>query len=99
MRWRGERESSNVEDQRGSRRGLAVGGGIGTIVILVIALLFGADPRAILDQLQGGGGAPAPATRSAQPVNPEEEELKRFSSVVLASTEDVWTDILRREGI
>lgn len=99
MRWRGERESSNIEDQRGSRTGLAIGGGLGTIVILAIALLFGADPRQILDQIQGGGNAPATATRSAQPANPEEEELKRFSSVVLASTEDVWTDVLRREGV
>jgi predicted metalloprotease len=98
MRWRGERESTNVEDQRGSRRGLAVGGGIGTIIILGIALLFGADPRAILDQLQNGG-ATAPATSSSRPTNPAEEELKRFSSVVLASTEDVWTDIFRREGL
>jgi predicted metalloprotease len=97
MRWRGERESSNVEDVRGSRKGLAVGGGIGTVVILAIALLFGADPRAILEQLQGGS-APAPGTQSSRPVNAEEEELKRFTSVVLASTEDVWTDIFRREG-
>jgi predicted metalloprotease len=97
MRWRGERESENVEDQRGSRKGLAVGGGIGTVVILAIALLFGADPRAILEQLQGGS-APAPGTQSSRPVNAEEEELKRFTSVVLASTEDVWTDIFRREG-
>jgi predicted metalloprotease len=97
MRWRGERESSNVEDQRGSRRGLAVGGGLGTIVVLAIALLFGADPRQILDQLQGGN-QPAPGTTSNRPVNPAEEELKKFSSVVLASTEDVWMDIFRREG-
>lgn len=96
MRWRGERESENVEDQRGSRKGLAVGGGIGTVAILLIALLFGADPRALLEQLQGGGQAPG--TQSSRPVNPEEEELKRFSSVVLASTEDVWTDLMRREG-
>jgi predicted metalloprotease len=98
MRWRGERESSNIDDQRGSGRGLAVGGGIGTVVILAIALLFGADPRQILNQIQGGG---APATTSQRPgsTNPEEEELKKFSAVVLASTEDVWTDVLRREGL
>lgn len=98
MRWRGERESTNVEDQRGSRRGLAVGGGIGTVIILAIALLFGADPRALLEQLQGGGTT-APATSSSRPTNPAEEELKRFSSVVLASTEDVWKDIFQREGL
>ena len=96
MRWKGERESTNVEDQRGSRKGLAVGGGLGTLVILGLALLFGGDPRAILEQLQGGGQSAG--TQSSRPANPQEEELKRFTSVVLASTEDVWTDIFRREG-
>jgi uncharacterized protein len=96
MRWKGERESQNVEDQRGSRRGLAIGGGLGTLVILGLALLFGGDPRAILEQLQGGGESTG--TQTSRPVNPKEEELKRFTSVVLASTEDVWTDIFRREG-
>jgi predicted metalloprotease len=52
----------------------------------------------LLEQLQGGG-ASAPGTQSSRPVNPEEEELKKFSSVVLGSTEDVWTDIFRREGL
>jgi uncharacterized protein len=96
MRWKGERESQNVEDQRGSRKGLAVGGGLGTLVILGLALLFGGDPRAILEQLQGGGESAG--TQTSRPVNPQEEELKRFTSVVLASTEDVWTDVFRREG-
>lgn len=37
MQWRGRRQSSNVEDRRGmSGRGLAVGGGLGGIVILVL---------------------------------------------------------------
>lgn len=97
MRWKGERESSNIEDRRGSGRGLAVGGGIGTVVILAIALLFGADPRAILEQLQGGGQQTS-APQSSRPANPAEEESKKFTSVVLASTEDIWTDIFRREG-
>jgi len=45
MRWRGRRESSNVEDRRGiSPKGI-VGGGIGTIVIVVVVLLLGGDPR------------------------------------------------------
>lgn len=99
MRWRGGRESTNIEDRRGSGRGLAVGGGIGTVVILAIALLFGADPSAILEQLQGGGQQ-APATQGSRPsANPAEEESKKFTSVVLASTEDIWTDIFRRENI
>jgi uncharacterized protein len=75
---------------------LAVGGGLGTIAVLVLALLFGADPRQLLDQMQRGS---APDNRTAtQPANPAEEELKRFVSVVLADTEDVWKERFREVG-
>jgi predicted metalloprotease len=97
MRWRDERQSENVEDQRGmSGRGLALGGGIGTVLLAVVALLFGVDPRAIFN---GGDTSPSqPGTTASRPVNPAEEELKSFSSSVLASTEDVWTDIMRQNS-
>jgi hypothetical protein len=86
----------NVEDQRSSSRtGLAVGGGLGTVVILVLALLFGADPRQLLDQVQNDPGS---GTQTTQRTNPEEEELKQFVSAVLADTEDVWKDIFRQTG-
>jgi predicted metalloprotease len=96
MRWRGERQSTNVEDRRGLSGGkVAVGGGLGTIVILIIALLFGADPRQLLEQTPTDGGAPV---QSSRPTNPEEEELKQFVSVVLAKSEDVWQDVFRQNG-
>ena len=97
MRWRGERQSENIEDRRGmSRGGIAIGGGLGSIVILIIALLLGADPRQLLEQ--GPAEDPASGTETSRPTNPEEEELKQFTRVVLASTEDVWTDIFRQAG-
>ena len=97
MRWRGERQSENVEDRRGmSRGGIAIGGGLGSIVILILALLLGADPRQLLEQ--GPAEDPASGTQTSRPTNPEEEELKQFTRVVLASTEDVWTDIFRQAG-
>ena len=97
MRWKGERQSDNIEDRRGmSRGGMAIGGGLGGIVILIIALLFGADPRQLLEQVQNQN--PPAGTETSRPTNPKEEELKQFSRTVLASTEDVWTDIFRRSG-
>lgn len=97
MLWRGQRQSENVEDRRGmSRGGMAIGGGLGGIVLLVIALLLGADPRQLLEQAPGEG--PNSGTQSSRPVDPKEEELKQFSLTVLASTEDVWTDIFRQSG-
>ena len=97
MRWRGGRQSENVEDRRGiSGGGMAIGGGLGGIVLLVIALLMGADPRQLLDQI--GTEGTVPGTETSRPTNPKEEELKQFVSVVLANTEDVWTDVFRQAG-
>ena len=97
MRWRGERQSTNIEDRRGmSRGGMAVGGGLGGIVLIVLALLFGADPRQFLEQVPDTG--PGRGQQSSRPVNPEEEELKQFVATVLASTEDVWNEQFRQIG-
>lgn len=96
MRWREGRQSANIEDRRGmGRGGMAIGGGLGGIVILVIALLLGADPRQLLEQLPSDTQAPASQSR---PTNPEEEELRGLVGAVLADTEDVWNDIFRQMG-
>ena len=95
MRWRGERQSTNIEDRRGLGSRVAVGGGIGTLVIIVIALLFGADPQQLLEQMPSNPPSQVQSSRSA---NPEEEELKQFVSVVLAKSEDVWQDVFRQTG-
>lgn len=86
MRWIGRRESANVQDRRGGR-GLAIGGGAGLIGLL-LAILLGVDPSALLYDT----GAPAPSSA-------EQSELKRFVSVVLADTEDVWHDQFRKHGL
>lgn len=96
MRWRGERQSSNIEDRRGMSAGrVAVGGGLGTIIIMVIALLFGVNPQRLLEQLPSDQPS---GVQSSRPQNPEEEELKQFVGVVLAKSEDVWSDVFRKNG-
>jgi len=98
MRWREGRQSENVEDRRGiSGRGLAFGGGIGSVILLVVALLFGVDPRALFNN-SGDSSNPSTGTQATRSVNPAEDELKNFSSSVLANTEDVWQDIFRQKG-
>ncbi|HXI93641.1 MAG TPA: neutral zinc metallopeptidase [Blastocatellia bacterium] len=97
MLWRGQRQSDNVEDRRGiSGGGLAIGGGLGGIVVVVIALLLGADPRQLLEQVPGND--PGSGAGTSRPTNPEEAELRQFVGAVLADTEDVWTDIFRKSG-
>jgi predicted metalloprotease len=91
MRWKDERRSENVEDRRSiSPAGIAIGGGIGTLVLLLVAVLLGADPQKVLRMVQNQqGGAAQKVERRADPA---EEERKEFVSTVLAQTEDVWDE-------
>ena len=96
MRWQMGRRSDNIEDRRGiGAGGVAVGGGIGTLVLVLVALYFGVDPSVVL---QGGGPAvsTAPPAVERQATSPEEEQLKDFVAVVLADTEDTWRELFRR---
>jgi hypothetical protein len=96
MRWRGERQSTNIEDRRGLSGGkVAVGGGLGTLLVIIIALLFGADPRQILEQVPSDQPS---QVQTSRPRSTEEEQLKQFVSVVLAKSEDVWNEIFRQNG-
>jgi uncharacterized protein len=95
MRWQGRRQSDNVEDRRGMPVGrVAVGGGLGTIVLLLVVMLLGGDPQALLQQMQGPAGNPAAGPRQ---VDPAEQPLKDFVSVVLADTEDVWRELFQKQ--
>ena len=96
MRWRGERQSENVEDRRGmSGGGKIIGGGLGGLVVLVIALLMGADPRQLLEQAPT---QPSSGPQTSRPAGAPEEEQVQFIRVVLASTEDYWTEAFRQMG-
>jgi predicted metalloprotease len=75
---------------------VVAGGGLGTLVIIIIALLLGADPRRLLQQMPAGPPGNAPG--AGQPIDPAQEELAQFVRVVLADTEDVWNDQFRSEG-
>lgn len=94
MRWRSERESENIEDRRGITGGKIAIGGVGGIIIVILALLFGADPRKLLQQLP----TESDQVQNSRHYNAEEEELKKFVSVVLAKTEDAWTEEFRKNG-
>ena len=103
MRWREGRRSDNVEDQRGAGGGgggLRLGGG-GLILLLLGAWLFGADPMTLLSILAGGGGSletPDTMQQSGAPAPAANDEGAQFVSVVLADTEDTWTEIFQAGG-
>lgn len=88
MRWQTGRRSTNVIDRR--RMGL-VGGGVGAIVITIVALLLGINPAQLLQTdappSTGAGGAPPPT-----------DEASAFVSVVLGDTEDTWNALFEQAG-
>jgi predicted metalloprotease len=95
MLWQGRRESENVEDVRGSGGGrrLVLGGGIGTVILVVLYLLLGGDPQALFNSQQ------AQLPQSAQFDNQApRDEASKFIAVVLADTEDAWNEIFRQMG-
>ncbi len=98
MRWKDGRRSDNVQDRRGGAvpRGMKFGGG--TIIIALLAmLLLGENPLNLLSQLLGGGIS-QPQAQAQRPTSAASDEAADFVSVVLASTEDVWSQIFRQSG-
>lgn len=101
MRWRGERQSQNVEDRRGRGPALGRGAGLGCgglIVVLVISWLTGANPLQLLqiaEQIQ-----PPAASVDAGPAQagPPGDELGQFAATVLGSTEEVWQKLFTAQG-
>jgi hypothetical protein len=93
MKWQGRQRSGNIEDRRGmSRGGLAIGGGIGGIVILLIVMLLGGDPSQLMNGLQGETETEQVATTA------EEDQMAGFVAVVLKDTETVWGKIFEESG-
>ena len=94
MQWEGREESSNVEDRRSlAPAGLAVGGG--GILLVIVALLLGVDPRKLL----GPGGVGQIAQQQEQgPPSPEEEKMAHFSKIIFKDTEIVWEEQFRKMG-
>ena len=101
MRWQNQRESSNVEDRRGAGGGgFGIGGrgiGIGAVVLALVGWgVFGINPLTTLSVLSGGGAPTAQTAPAGAP--PANDRQAAFVSTVLASTEDVWTQIFREGG-
>lgn len=71
-----------------------VGGGIGTIAIVLVVLLLGGDPTSILQNVQSDDQT----TNTNYTETAEDKELAQFVGVVLAETESVWHAIFKEEG-
>ena len=94
MKWQGRQGSDNVEDRRGMSTGgrVAIGGGIGTVLIALVILLLGGDPSSLLNNSDS-----VTQTGQYQP-SAEEEALADFVSVVLKDTETIWGKVFQESG-
>ena len=94
MDWSGGRRSTNIEDRRGMRisRGV-VGGGLGTIVIVVIGLLLGVDPGDLINST-----GYETDTTAVQPTTPADDTARDFVSTIVGYTEDTWSEIFQEGG-
>ncbi|MDL2210661.1 neutral zinc metallopeptidase [Desulfovibrio sp. OttesenSCG-928-O18] len=99
MRWQNREQSTNVEDRRGQRsvRGGGIPirgkGGIVLVIVVLVAGYYGID----LTPLLGGGGMTSTVSEPYTP-SPREQEMARFTSVALKTTEDAWGRIFRQSG-
>lgn len=100
MKWKGRRQSDNVEDRRGMSSGgkTVVGGGIIGVIILLINVFGGENAQIvgnILEQTQGN----QPAQTEERALTAAELEEQAFIKTVLADNEDVWTKIFNENNL
>jgi predicted metalloprotease len=98
VEWEDREESANVEDRRGiSGRGLAIGGGgAGAVILVILALIFGVDPRRLMGP--GGPGGPGVVNNENRQPDPEEDKMAHFTKVIFGDTERIWDEQFRKMG-
>jgi uncharacterized protein len=94
MRWQSGRRSGNVQDRRGSGPAL-VGGGIGAIILTLVAVVLGVDPR----DLQTGAGPTASVATAEPGAFTGTDEQADFVAAILGDTEETWHALFQREGL
>ncbi len=99
MRWRSDRHSKNVIDRRASSAGRrVVGGGIGTLVIVLAGLYFGIDPTFLLEGMQSASVSGSGSGTRPQAEDLASDPLADRVSRVMADTEEVWQTLFAERG-
>ena len=103
MRWKGQRQSSNVEDRRGRAGRMVKGGGkmsvMTVVIVIVISVITGKNPMSLLQMV--GGSQPSNNSSSSVPATQHsaaDQQLAAFAKTILASTEDAWAAEFKRRN-
>jgi hypothetical protein len=100
MKWQKGRRSTNVVDRRGSGGGRRLlGGGIGTLVIILVALYLGVDPSFLLEGVQTVNVPSGSSESRPAPGDLADDPLADMVAVVIGDTEEVWRDIFANNGL
>ena len=101
MKWRGRRQSDNVEDRRGMSGGgkAIVGGGLIGIVILLLNVFGGENAKMLTPMLEQINQGQTSAPTEQRELTPQEKEMGEFVSTVFADTEDIWTKIFEENNL
>ena len=97
MKWTNDR-SDNVEDRRGKGggKGMMIGGGLGTIVMVLVVMFLGGDPSTVLNN---SGVMQGQAQTEQRQLTEEELKTYEFVRMVTAETEETWTEIFQEHGL
>ena len=97
MKWTNDR-SDNVEDRRGQGggKGMMIGGGLGTIVMVLVVMFLGGDPSTVLNN---SGVMQGQAQTEQRQLTEEELKTYEFVRMVTAETEETWTEIFEEHGL
>ncbi len=101
MKWKGRRQSDNVEDRRGMSGGgkAIVGGGLIGIVILLLNVFGGENAKMLTPMLEQINQGQTTTPTEQRELTPEEKEMGEFVSTVFADTEDIWTKIFEDNNL
>lgn len=101
MRWEGGRKSDNLEDRRNMRPATMAAGGLGVMIVMLVAAFMGLDPRKVQQLINNvnppGAGGNGAAVEERE-LTPEEKRSGDFAATILAFTEEVWDEQFRKAG-
>lgn len=101
MKWKGRRQSDNMEDRRGMSTGgkVVAGGGAIGIIILLLQLFGGETAQNLAPVLEQINQSQQTQQVQQRELTAQEQEIGEFAATVLADTEDVFNKLFTQYGL
>lgn len=101
MKYKGRRQSENLEDRRGMSTGgkVVAGGGIIGIIIVLLQLFGGETAQNLAPVLEQINQSQQTQQVEQRELTEQEKELGEYVNAVLVDTEDIWNRLFRENGL